>query len=100
MAATLSPFFDPKTLPDGVAAVFTAARASGHSITFRSDAHGLSVQGVSDSVRVDTRREFQQIEVLDSGARVRVQPGATVRQTNTRPIRHGRELGPDPASTR
>ena len=100
MAAILSPFFDPKTLPDGVAAAFTTARASGHSITFRSDAHSLSVQGVSDSVRVDTRREFQQIEVLDSGARVRVQPGVTVRQTNTRPIRHGRKRAPDPASTR
>ena len=30
--------------------------------------------------------------------RVRVQPGATVRQVNARLARHGRKLGPDPAS--
>ena len=38
------------------------------------------------------------IEVLDDGARVRVQPGATVRQVNARLARYGRRLGPDPAS--
>src|SRR5690606_6932443 len=47
---------------------------------------------------IDTRQNFRGIEVLDQGARVRVQPGATVRQTNTRLVRWGRKLGPDPAS--
>ncbi len=36
--------------------------------------------------------------MLDDGARVRVQPGATVRQVNARLARYGRKLGPDPAS--
>src|SRR5690606_7308197 len=34
----------------------------------------------------------------DNGERVRVQPGATVRATNTRLVRWKRKLGPDPAS--
>ena len=38
------------------------------------------------------------MEVLDRGARVRVQPGVTVRQVNARLAPHGRALGPDPAS--
>ena len=87
----------PETAQD-VAAVFSAARAIGRSITFRSGGTSLSGQGVSDSLLVDTRRGFQKIEVLDAGNRVRVQPGATVRQTNARLMRHGRKLGPDPAS--
>ena len=47
---------------------------------------------------MDTRRHFRDIEILDAGARVRVGPGATVRQVNARLARFGRKLGPDPAS--
>ena len=36
------------------------------------------------AILVDTRRHFRGIEVLDDGARVRVQPGVTVRQVNAR----------------
>jgi D-lactate dehydrogenase len=49
-------------------------------------------------VLVDTRRAFREIEVLDGGARVRVQPGVTLRAVNARLARYGRRLGPDPAS--
>jgi D-lactate dehydrogenase len=47
---------------------------------------------------VDTRRGFRSVEVLDGGERVRVQPGATVRQVNARLAPFGFRLGPDPAS--
>ena len=47
---------------------------------------------------MDTRRHFRDIEILDGGARVRIGPGATVRQVNARLARLGRKLGPDPAS--
>ncbi|MDI2098678.1 FAD-binding and (Fe-S)-binding domain-containing protein [Ruicaihuangia caeni] len=67
-------------------------------ITFRSGGTSLSGQAVTDGVLIDTRRYFRRIEVLDEGRRVRVQPGATVRQANAWLARHGRKLGPDPAS--
>ena len=67
-------------------------------LTFRSGGTSLSGQGVTDGVLVDTRAAFRAVEVLDGGARVRVQPGATVRNVNARLARHGRKLGPDPAS--
>lgn len=70
----------------------------GASLTFRSGGTSLSGQASSDGVLIDTRRDFRSIEILDDGARVRVQPGATVRAVNTRLVRHGRKLGPDPAS--
>jgi D-lactate dehydrogenase len=70
----------------------------GVPLTFRSGGTSLSGQALSDSVLVDTRAGFQGFEVLDDGARVRVQPGVTVRAVNTRLAHRGRKLGPDPAS--
>ncbi len=83
---------------DAVASVFAAARAAGRHVTFRSGGTSLSGQGVTDDVLVDTRAAFRRIDVGPAGRTVRVQPGATIRQTNMRLARHGRKLGPDPAS--
>ena len=82
----------------GVARVFEAVRAAGRTLTFRSGGTSLSGQGVSGDILVDTRSGFRDIRVENDGASVRVGPGATVRQVNTRLVRHGRKLGPDPAS--
>ncbi|MFS0734152.1 FAD-binding and (Fe-S)-binding domain-containing protein [Microbacterium sp. 1P10UB] len=81
-----------------VAAILRAASATGSRVTFRSGGTSLSGQACTDGVLVDTRKAFRRIDVLDGGMRVRAQPGATVRQVNTRLARHGRRLGPDPAS--
>lgn len=67
-------------------------------VSFRSGGTSLSGQASTEALLLDTRRSFRAIEVLDEGKRVRVQPGATVRQVNTRLARYGRQLGPDPAS--
>ena len=81
-----------------VGRLFAVAAARGVPLTFRSGGTSLSGQAVTDGILVDTRRNFRGIEILDGGARVRVGPGATVRQVNARLVRHGRKLGPDPAS--
>ncbi|TDC73341.1 FAD-binding and (Fe-S)-binding domain-containing protein, partial [Streptomyces hainanensis] len=81
-----------------VAALLRSATERGLPLTFRSGGTSLSGQGVTDGLLADTRRHFRHVEVLDDGARVRAQPGATVRQVNARLARHGRKLGPDPAS--
>lgn len=82
----------------GVARAFDAVRAAGRTLTFRSGGTSLSGQGVSGDILVDTRSHFRGIRVEDEGRLVRVEPGATVRQVNTRLARQGRKLGPDPAS--
>ena len=81
-----------------VAALLRLSSQHGIPFTFRSGGTSLSGQAVSDGVLVDTRRNFRGIQVLDDGARVRVQPGMTVRQVNARLSPHKRKLGPDPAS--
>lgn len=87
----------PATTED-VIVLFNEARTNGLKLTFRAGGSSLSGQSVTDEVLVDTRRGFRGIEILDSGARVRVQPGATIRAVNARLTKYGRKLGPDPAS--
>src|SRR6478736_2272019 len=81
-----------------VGRLFVVSAAQGVPMTFRSGGTSLSGQAVTDGILVDTRRYFRDIEILDGGARVRIGPGATVRQVNARLARLGRKLGPDPAS--
>lgn len=81
-----------------VARLFAVSRAQHVSVTFRSGGTSLSGQAGTAGVLIETRRGFRAVEVLDGGRRVRTGPGATVRMVNTRLARHGRKLGPDPAS--
>ncbi|MGX7671176.1 FAD-binding and (Fe-S)-binding domain-containing protein [Plantactinospora sp. DSM 117369] len=81
-----------------VAALMRVGAARGVPLTFRSGGTSLSGQGVTGHLLVDVRRHFRAVEVLDGGARVRVQPGAVLRQVNARLAPYGRRLGPDPAS--
>ncbi|WP_368496566.1 FAD-binding and (Fe-S)-binding domain-containing protein [Herbiconiux sp. A18JL235] len=81
-----------------VGRLLRASAESGTKLTLRSGGTSLSGQGVTDGVLVDVRRHFRRITIEDDGLVVRVQPGATVRQVNARLARHGRKLGPDPAS--
>lgn len=81
-----------------IAALLRHASATGQPLTFRSGGTSLSGQATSADVLVDTRRHFRTIDVSADGRTARLGPGATVRQVNARLVRHGRKLGPDPAS--
>ena len=87
-----------RTGTDQIAGLLRASATQGVSLTFRSGGTSLSGQASSGGVLVDTRRNYRDIEVLDNGLRVRVQPGATVRAVNARLSPYKRKLGPDPAS--
>lgn len=81
-----------------VAQVLAACSKEGLGVTFRSGGTSLSGQSGGAGLLVDVRRGFRGVEVLDNGARVRVAPGTTIRTVNSALRRHGRILGPDPAS--
>ncbi|WP_019179598.1 FAD-binding and (Fe-S)-binding domain-containing protein [Microbacterium yannicii] len=83
---------------DDVAATMRAARSAGVPVTFRSGGTSLSGQAGTGGVLIDTRKNFRSVHVREGGDLVRTGPGATVRAVNTRLVRHGRKLGPDPAS--
>jgi D-lactate dehydrogenase len=88
----------PRELAD-VQALIAFARTHRTPLTFRAGGTSLNGQAQSDSLLVDVRRHWQRIRVLDGGARVRVQPGAVLGHVNRVLARHGRRLGPDPASS-
>lgn len=94
---TPSAVVTPETVPELVAALAAANRAR-TPVTFRAAGTSLSGQAGTDGVLIDTRRHFQDVEVLDDGARVRCAPGAVLRRVNAMLARYGRRLGPDPAS--
>ena len=81
-----------------VAEISQVAATHGLGVTFRSGGTSLSGQASTQGLLVDTRRQFRRVEVLDDGARVRAEPGATLRVVNAHLARHGVALGPDPAS--
>lgn len=81
-----------------VARVFAQAARDGRHVTLRSGGTSLSGQAVGDDILLDVRQGFRDVEVLDGGELVRCQPGATIRTVNAHLARHGRRLGPDPAS--
>jgi D-lactate dehydrogenase len=81
-----------------VAGLFRASHQQGVPMTFRSGGTSLSGQAGTTGILVDTRRHFRSIHVHDGGRAVTAGPGATVRMVNARLARHGRKLGPDPAS--
>ncbi|MFF7215902.1 FAD-binding and (Fe-S)-binding domain-containing protein [Streptomyces sp. NPDC008238] len=81
-----------------VGALMAGAHRTGMPLTLRSGGTSLAGQAGGDGVLVDVRTHWRSAEVLDDGLRIRLQPGLTVRQANARLARHGRRLGPDPAS--
>ncbi|MET9110551.1 FAD-binding and (Fe-S)-binding domain-containing protein [Streptomyces zhihengii] len=83
---------------DEVGALMREARAAGVPLTLRGGGTSLAGQAGGDGIQVDVRTFWRKAEILDEGARIRLQPGLTVRQANARLARHGRRLGPDPAS--
>ncbi|WP_405634278.1 FAD-binding oxidoreductase [Streptomyces sp. NBC_01178] len=83
---------------DDVSAILSYAHGKGRDVVFRAAGTSLNGQAQGEDILVDVRRHWSGVEVLDGGARARVRPGTTVLRANAALARHGRLLGPDPAS--
>lgn len=68
------------------------------AVTFRAGGTSLSGQALSHHVLADISRDWTHCEVLDNGARVKMQPGITGARVNAMLRPYGAKLGPDPAS--
>jgi D-lactate dehydrogenase len=88
----------PRDVKD-VAALLALASDTQTPLVWRAGGTSLSGQAQTDGILVDVRRHFQRVRVEDDGARVRAQPGAVLGNVNRHLARHGRRMGPDPAST-
>ncbi len=83
---------------DDVRHVIDYARANGIGVTLRSGGTSLCGQAQGDGIVIDVRHHWRGVKIEDGGARVRVKPGTVIGHVNRRLARHGRKLGPDPAS--
>jgi D-lactate dehydrogenase len=88
----------PRDVED-VVKLLSLARRTATPLVFRAGGTSLSGQSQTDGILLDVRRHWQGIEIELEGQRARVQPGAVLGHVNRLLARHGRRIGPDPAST-
>ena len=84
---------------DDVAKAFAFGRRHGIPVTLRSGGTSLNGQGQGAGLLVDVRKHFRGARAEDGGLRARAKPGTVLGHANRLLRRHGRKLGPDPAST-
>ena len=87
----------PRTTDD-IVKLFRYCRETGRHATFRAAGTSLNGQSLSDDILIDVRRHWYGGKVEDDGRRVRVRPGMILGHVNSLLERHGRRVGPDPAS--
>ncbi|MFE3515154.1 FAD-binding and (Fe-S)-binding domain-containing protein [Streptomyces sp. NPDC059166] len=83
---------------DDISAILSYAHGNDRDVVFRAAGTSLNGQAQGEDILVDVRRHWTGVEVLDGGVRARIGPGTTVMRANATLARHGRVLGPDPAS--
>ena len=88
----------PRTTDD-IVKLFRYCRETGRHATFRAAGTSLNGQSQSDDILIDVRRHWYGGKVEDDGRRVRARPGMILGHINSMLERHGRRLGPDPASS-
>jgi D-lactate dehydrogenase len=81
-----------------VARLFEFSHRHSLPITFRAAGTSLSGQSISGGLLVEVARNFRDLQVLEGGRKIRVQPGAIGSSANRALMPYGAKIGPDPAS--
>lgn len=87
----------PKTERD-VVELMRYCSDHGRSLTFRASGTSLAGQAQSRDILMDVSRDWNKIEILDEGLKVRAECGAILGKINEKLKKSGRKIGPDPAS--
>lgn len=83
---------------EDIRGLFRLSHAEKIPMTFRASGTSLSGQSVSDGILVEVARNWRGIQVLEGGAKVRVQPGVIGAHVNHALKAFRAKMGPDPAS--
>jgi len=78
--------------------LFRFSHQEGLPMTFRAAGTSLSGQAISDGLLVEVARHWRGVQVLDGGARIKVQPGVIGAHVNLALRPYRAKMGPDPAS--
>ncbi|MBP1627903.1 MAG: linked oxidase-like protein, partial [Holophagaceae bacterium] len=87
----------PKTI-EQVKQLFQFSRSEGIPMTFRAAGTSLSGQAITDGILVEVARHWKHIQILEQGAKVKVQPGIIGDHVNRTLKASKAKIGPDPAS--
>src|SRR5580704_3737907 len=87
----------PRTTGD-VIALLKYCRENGRHATFRAAGTSLCGQAQSDDILIDVRKHWYGMSLADGGSLLRARPGVILGHANAFLRKHGRRLGPDPAS--
>ncbi|MCA9549219.1 MAG: FAD-binding oxidoreductase [Myxococcales bacterium] len=87
----------PRSIEE-IRSLFAVSRAHRVPLVFRAAGTSLSGQAITDGILVDLAPHWGGVEVLEGGARVRVQPGVIGGRVNRLLAPYRRRIGPDPAS--
>jgi D-lactate dehydrogenase len=88
----------PRTT-DEIVKLFRYCRENGRHATLRAAGTSLNGQSQSDDILIDVRRHWYGAKVENDGRRVRARTGTILGHVNAMLARHGRRVGPDPASS-
>ncbi len=83
---------------DEVCGLFRLSHERKLPMTFRAAGTSLSGQSVSDGILVEVARHWRGLQVLEAGAKVKVQPGVIGAHVNYALRGFRAKMGPDPAS--
>ena len=81
-----------------IIALFRFTQRQGIPMVFRTGGTSLSGQSITDGILVDLSQHWNGVQVEQSGALARVQPGVTGATVNALLKKHYRKIGPDPSS--
>ncbi len=68
------------------------------SLTFRAAGTSLSGQAITDSILIILSTAWEQLELLNEGEQIKLQPGVIGARANRALLPFDRKIGPDPAS--
>lgn len=83
---------------DDIQRIFAWCRDHQRSVTFRAGGTSLSGQALAKDTLVRLGNNWNNVDILDDGALVRMGPGITGARVNAKLRAYGRKIGPDPAS--
>src|SRR5271169_5576470 len=87
----------PRTIED-VVALLKYCRENGRHATFRAAGTSLCGQSQSDDILIDVRKHWYGMSFDERSLALRARPGVILGHASAYLRRHGRRLGPDPAS--
>jgi D-lactate dehydrogenase len=85
---------------EDISVLFTEARGNNSPLFFRAGATSLSGQATNRGLCVDISRGFTTCEIREDGREVVLGPGLSLATVNALLHPYGRQLGPDPASSK